>query len=390
MNLRAGFRTTLGGYLEDDDVSAAIVYAADNGAQTISISWGDAVLAPIINDACNYAYDLGVSIVASAGNEGGVGLLYPAALDKVLSVTAVDENLKICSFSSYGEGIDLCGPGLSIYSTYLNNEYKNESGTSMAAPFVAGCAGLLLSQNPLLSNIEVYNLIKISCNDLGEDGYDNVYGYGIINAEKLMQNASADIKPQSAIVYPPYNTGHTQDIPIVGTAYCENFFCYSLGYTTKQEPVENDWLDVVTHNPEPTLYTDPVLDDTLGTFILNGIQDSTYYIRLSMKDIHGKNYIDIVKISVDRTPPQFLGNATASTSRYNFDKKDYYILSTATELSQFCATCFSAYADTFSLIQKKYDYFTTLKLPQHLPDESYSYFYQFKTLLALLQLPLFF
>jgi len=184
--------------------------------------------------------------------------------------------------------LTFCGPGLSIYSTYLNNEYKNESGTSMAAPFVAGCAGLLLSQNPLLSNIEVYNLIKISCNDLGEDGYDNVYGYGIINAEKLMQNASADIKPLSAIFYPPYNTGHTQDIPIVGTAYCENFFCYSLGYTTKQEPVENDWLDVVTHNPEPTLYTDPVLDDTLGTFILNGIQDSTYYIRLSMKIFMGK------------------------------------------------------------------------------------------------------
>jgi len=374
MNLRAGFRTTLGGYLEDDDVSAAIVYAADNGAQIISISWGDVILAPIINDACNYAYNLGVSVFASAGNEGGVGLLYPAALDNVLSVTAVDENLKICSFSSYGEGIDLCGPGLSIYSTYLNNEYKTESGTSMAAPFVAGCAGLLLSQNPLLSNVEVYNLIKISCNDLGDEGYDNVYGYGIIDAEKLLQNAGADIKPLSTIFYPPYNTGYMQDIPIIGTAYCENFFCYTLGYTTKQEPVENDWLDVITHNPEPILYTDPVVDDTLGTFIINGIQDSTYYIRLSMKDIHGKNYIDIVKISVDRTPPQFVPNATASTFRYNFDKKDYYILSTATEPSQFCATCFSAYSDTFSLIQKKYDYFTTMKLPQHLPDESYSYY----------------
>jgi len=102
--------------------------------------------------------------------------------------------------------------------------------------------------------------------------------------------------------FPPYNSGYTQDVPIIGTAYCENFFCYSLGYTTKQEPVENDWLDVITHNPEPTLYTDPVIDDTLGTFLLYGIQDSTYYIRLSVKDIHGTNYIDIVKISVDRTP----------------------------------------------------------------------------------------
>jgi len=373
MNLRAGFRTTLGGYLEDDDVSAAIVYAADNGAQIISISWGDAVLAPIINDACNYAYNLGVTIVASAGNEGGIGLLYPAALDNVLSVTAVDENLNICSFSSYGEGIDLSGPGLSIYSTYLNNEYKYESGTSMAAPYVAGCAALLLSQNPLLTNVEVYNLIKISCDDLGQDGYDNVYGYGIIDVEKLIQNASIQIKPESAISYPPYNSGHTQDIPIMGTAFCENFFCYTLGYTTKPEPEENDWYDIVTHNPEPYLYTSPVINDSLGIFILHGIKDSTYYIRLAVKDIHGQSYIDIVKVSVDRTPPQFVPNATASTFRYDYDKRNYYILSTAAEPSQFYATCFSNEADTFSLIQKKYDYYTALLLPQHLPDETYSF-----------------
>ncbi len=374
MNLRAGFRTTLGGYLEDDDVSAAIVYAAQNGAQIISISWGDAIMAPIIKDACDYAYDLGVTIIASAGNEGGVGLLYPAALENVLSVTAVDEDLKICSFSSYGEGIDLSGPGLSIFSTYLDGDYKEESGTSMAAPFVAGCAGLLLAQNPLLLNDEVYNLLRLSCDDLGSDGYDYVYGYGIINAEKLMQNANLEQQPQSTISYPSYNSGHVSDIPIVGTAFCPDFFCYTLSYTTKQTPIENDWCDIVTHNPEPTLYTIPVTNDTLGTFLIQSLQDTTYYLRLSVKDIHGNFYNDIVKVSLDRSPPEFIPNATASTYRYDFDKKDYYILSTANEPVQFYAFCNSANQDSFPLIQKKYDYFTSLKLPEYLPEDIYSYY----------------
>ena len=373
MNLRAGFRTTLGGYLEDDDVSAAIVYATDNGAQIISISWGDKILSPIINDACTYAYNHGVTVIASAGNEGGVGILYPAAMENVLSVTAVDQNLKICSFSSYGEGVDLSGPGLSIYSTYLNNNYKEESGTSMAAPFVAGCAALLLSQNPLFTNDEIYNLLRISCDDLGEHGYDNVFGYGIINAEKLLLNAGIDIIPQSTIFYPHYNFGYTQDIPIIGTAFCEDFFCYTLAFTTLEEPEENDWLDVVTHNPEPTLYQEQVINDTLGTFYINGLQDSTYYLRVCVKDIKGTNYIDIIKINIDRTPPQFVPYATAATNRYNFNKKNYFILSTVTEPSQFHARCFSSTQDTFSLIQKKYNYFTALKFPENLPEDTYSF-----------------
>lgn len=378
MNLRAGFRTTIGGYLEDDDVSAAIVYAAENGAQIISISWGDAVMAPIIKDACNYAYGLGVTIIASAGNEGGVGLLYPAALENVLSVTAVDEDLNICSFSSYGEGVDMSGPGLSIFSTYLNEDYKEESGTSMAAPFVAGCAGLLLAQNPLLQNDEVYDLLRLSCDDLGDDGYDNIFGYGIINAEKLMQNANLGLQLQSSIFFPSYNSGHIADIPIVGTAYCDDFFCYTLSYTTKQTPVENDWCDVVTHNPEPTLYTTPITNDTLGTFSIQSLQDTTYYIRLSVKDIHGNFFNDIVKVSLDRSAPSFIPNATAATHRYNFDKKDYYILSTADEPVQFYAFCEAANQDSFTLIQKKYDHYTALKLPDYLPEEIYSYYLTIK------------
>ena len=68
----------------------AIVYAADNGAQVINMSWGDTVNAFIIEDAVAYAYARGCVLVAAAGNEGAVGSLYPAGLKTVISVAGID------------------------------------------------------------------------------------------------------------------------------------------------------------------------------------------------------------------------------------------------------------------------------------------------------------
>ncbi|MBC8526074.1 MAG: S8 family serine peptidase [Candidatus Cloacimonetes bacterium] len=374
MNLRAGFRTPEGGFLEDDDVSSAIIYAVDNGAQIISISWGDTQMAPVIRDVCQYAYEMKVTIIVSAGNEHGVGLLYPAAFNNTISVSAVGEQLSLCSFSSYGEGIDLCAPGLNIISTFLNNEYIEQSGTSMSAPFVVGAVSLILSQNPLLTNDEIYDLLTISCDDLGEPGYDNKYGYGIINYDKFLQNATENTQPETKIIFPEYSNGFYQDFPIIGTTYCPNFFRYSLSFTDKKEPVENDWLDIITHNSEPIYYYDIVLDDTLAIFNTNGIMDSTYYLRLSVEDIHGNYFIDIIKIFIDKSPPEFIDNTTAGTIRYNFDKKNYYILTSTDEPVKYKATCFSSLIDSFPIINNKFNKFASLKLPDNLPDDHLSYF----------------
>ncbi|MCD6101980.1 MAG: S8 family serine peptidase, partial [Candidatus Cloacimonetes bacterium] len=374
MNIRAGFRTTAGGFLEDDDVSSAIIYAADNGAQIISISWGDTELSPVIRDVCQYAFEMGVVIIASAGNEAGVGLLYPAALDNIISVTAVDEDLSLCSFSSYGEGIDLCAPGLNITSTYLNNDYKEEGGTSMSAPFVSGAVALLLSQNPLLTNDEIYNLLKISCDDLGEKGYDNQFGYGIINIEKLLINSTKSNQIEAEISSPKYNDGFHQNFPIIGNAYCPEFFHYSVTFTDKPNPEENDWLDIVTHNPTPYYYDTLVFDDTLAFFNTEGIADSTYYLRLSVKDINGNNFVDIIKVNIDKSPPEFIENTTSINTRYNFDKKNYYILSVTDEPVKFKATCFSSEVDSFLIIESKFSRVASLRLPENLPDTQLSFF----------------
>jgi subtilisin family serine protease len=103
--VRAGFKTTGGGgYLQDDDAAAAIIYAADMGASVMNLSWGDTAYSAIIADACSYAYTHGVSIVASAGNEPGPNLVYPAKLACTISVGAIDPYKTLAGFSSYEIG----------------------------------------------------------------------------------------------------------------------------------------------------------------------------------------------------------------------------------------------------------------------------------------------
>lgn len=378
MPLRAGFKIAGGGYLEDDDVSAAIVYAAENGAHIISISWGDLQLSPIIRDVCEYATRMGVVIVASAGNEAEARLMYPAAFDNVISVAAIDKNLELCSFSSYGEGLDLCAPGLEIYSTTIGGEYREDSGTSFSSPFVAGAIGLLLSYNPSLSRDKVTQLLYQCCQDLGSSGYDNQFGYGLLDVEKLLLLADLEELPVATISSPTYGEGFAETFPIIGTAFCPDFFRYSVMYTTGPSPNESDWIDVATHNPAPTYYYDIVLNDTLATLNVADMPDSTYYIRVAVYNTYGNRVVDIVKIYIDQSPPEFLtidGNiAVMPITRYDFDRKQYYITGNTNEPTRFSAKClFVDTPDSFFVVDNKFSSSATLRLPAYLPAGGLSF-----------------
>ncbi|MEA2104250.1 MAG: S8 family serine peptidase [Candidatus Cloacimonadota bacterium] len=378
MNLRAGFKVQNSGYLEDDDATAAMVYAADNGAQIINISWGDTELSPIIKDVCDYVYSMGVAIISSSGNDSGgqnnYHLFYPAALENVISVGAIDESLERCSFSCYGEGLDLVAPGALILSTALDNEYQEMSGTSMAAPFISGVTALLLSNIPTLTNNEIYSLLKISCDDLGEDGYDNYFGHGVINSNLLLQNANLGVIPEVVISSPVTEQGFNCDFPVVGIAFCPDFFKYTVTFSTKSNPQEEDWFDVVTHNSQPQPYFSQIINDTLAYFNTAGLADSTYYIRLAAYDIHGNIFIDIVQINIDQTPPQFIPNATGYCQRYDFDENAYFVLSAANEPVRFTAKCFSSTLDTVTMISSRFSDYTSLRLPDNLPQDDLSFY----------------
>lgn len=140
------------------DAIAAINYAADNGAQILSNSWGGSGYSNALYLAIKQA---GILCVAAAGNSGQDAdsfPLYPAAfdLDIVISVAATDRFDKLASFSTYGlQSVDLAAPGVSIYSTGLNDLYMSASGTSMAAPHVSGACALLLGLDPTLSPAQI-------------------------------------------------------------------------------------------------------------------------------------------------------------------------------------------------------------------------------------------
>lgn len=142
----------------------AIDYAIDNGAKISNNSWGGGHTETLA-DAIQKADDAGQLFVASAGNDGennDVTDNYPADYpnDNIISVAATNDQDALAGFSNFGaQSVDLGAPGVGIYSTVPVGRYASYSGTSMAAPHVAGVAALLKSQNPSYSDEEIRDRI---------------------------------------------------------------------------------------------------------------------------------------------------------------------------------------------------------------------------------------
>lgn len=186
------------------EIVQGIVFAADNGANIINLSLGSSEESDAVQRAITYAQSKGVLVVAAAGNSRSEELFYPAAYADVLSVVATDEHDRIWALSNYGQYIDVAAPGYLVYSSNIGNEqFSFMTGTSMAAPFVAGLAGLLLSQDPSRTPAAVSELILESADDLGEPGWDPVFGFGRINAhDALVELQGASETPSTHMTRP--------------------------------------------------------------------------------------------------------------------------------------------------------------------------------------------
>ena len=125
--------------------------------RVISASWGSTVKSRALEDVIRKAGDEGILIVAAAGNASSDNDLtphYPASynLNNVISVAAVNRFEELTSFSNYGaNSVHVAAPGEAIMSTWLNHDFQERKGTSMATPFVAGVAALVLATNPTIS-----------------------------------------------------------------------------------------------------------------------------------------------------------------------------------------------------------------------------------------------
>jgi len=182
------------GYLSD--VIEGLDWAVANGMQVVNMSLGTGSNIQSFHDAVIAAKNAGVVVIAAAGNSGG-SVIYPAAYSEAIAVSATDQNNVIASWSSRGPEIDLAAPGVSIYSTYKRTGYATLSGTSMAAPHVAGSAALVLNTpvgeyydvnlNRKWDPDEVQKKLQDRAVDLGNAGFDNLYGWGLVNAYNAVQ-----------------------------------------------------------------------------------------------------------------------------------------------------------------------------------------------------------
>lgn len=176
-----------------------IKWAADNGAKIINCSWGSNSQSRYEQEVINYATSKGALVVAAAGNDGSFTDFFPASYKNVLSVVWNDISDIKNSRGNYGMNTDVSAPGTFILSTWpkiasINNLYNSISGSSMAAPLVAGLAGLVASRFKDFSPLQIGEQIRATADDvyqLNDPSLKYLLGKGRINAEKAVSKTDA-------------------------------------------------------------------------------------------------------------------------------------------------------------------------------------------------------
>lgn len=167
-------------------VVAGIDWAVDNGASVINLSLGTTHNSQILKDAVDRAARQGVVVVAAAGNTNGGALVYPAAYDSTIAIGATDRDDRLASFSAVGS--ELVAPGVGILAPSLGGAHITVSGTSASTAHVSGLAALLLEYG--VGNVR--QSLRDGAVDLGTEGRDPYFGYGLPEAPRALMLAEED------------------------------------------------------------------------------------------------------------------------------------------------------------------------------------------------------
>ena len=171
------------------DIACGVVFGANfNPSMQVveNLSLGGPGYAQQLKDAVDYALQHNVLVVASSGNDGKSTVLFPAGFPGVMAVGASTPTNNRATFSTYGTHLSVIAPGVDIYSTILGGGYGLMSGTSMAAPHVAGVASLILALSPGLSPTQVRSQIERTATHLGSSTFDPQFGWGLVNAAEAL------------------------------------------------------------------------------------------------------------------------------------------------------------------------------------------------------------
>lgn len=188
------------------DIAAGILWAVGHGARVINVSFAPLWSNSIVRAAARQAFHRGALVVISAGNGGG--RTTSRGYREALFVGAVDELQDHATFSDRGPFVDVVAPGTSIRTTSLGSTYGRPSGTSFAAPIVAGVVALAWSANPDLRPTTIVDAVIDNAIDLGSALKDDLFGHGFVDAEAAVAAASRmsfvpdDTPPTVRIVRP--------------------------------------------------------------------------------------------------------------------------------------------------------------------------------------------
>lgn len=218
------------------DIATGILYAAglpnDTGlipekrADIINLSLGGTSNSTAVRLAVEDAINAGVIVVAANGNSGNDIPMYPAALDRVIGVSAYNKNKELAYYSNYGDTTDISAPGggttggiLSLNATNTEGSieygYSYRIGTSMATPHVSGALALLIAEARLhgqsLTLDEIEGLLSAGylTDDIGDPGLDTQFGWGALNVGKAMVHLATDFND---VYTPPEMATYTHSI----------------------------------------------------------------------------------------------------------------------------------------------------------------------------------
>lgn len=176
-----------------ENINAGVKYAIDQGAQVINMSLGVRHEGGGLphQEVIDYAKRKGVTIVAASGNDGQERLYYPGAFESVIAVGAMDAQGEVADFSTFGEQVSFIAPGVDVYSASLDSGYAFSTGTSHAAPFVAGVVALLKSyareRGKILPDSAVKHVLKQSSDKVNRHFKHRKAGYGRLNAADALR-----------------------------------------------------------------------------------------------------------------------------------------------------------------------------------------------------------
>lgn len=292
MALKASFDD---GYFYDSNNVGAYLYAANNGAKVLSMSFFSDRVSNSERLAIDYCWSHGVLPVAASGNSNFIYPYYPGAYENTLSVAATTQSNQKAGFSDFGTWVDVAAPGVSLTTTAKGNAYTGGfAGTSGATPHVAGMAALLFGANPSATNAQVRNAIEDTATLLSQAPYGEFSNYGLIDVQSAMAailSGPASPKPSKVRYLTPAGNEKTADphnVIATSRIYGRGFQkpipvgVIMNGKSLKIVARSRDWMDVVVPKTTGNLqvYANGALIQTISIqsasqTIYSGIEAST-------------------------------------------------------------------------------------------------------------------